>query len=200
MTYRGSAELLMRDACHEAGHYTAARLIRKIYPGRFRKIYPGIMTIVPTEGAAGSAWIRAVLPPGSAALWLDPSLSLAQKEPRLVHLLAGIASESLWLHFYGELGIEEGVEDLGPELEEILGYVRRLAVPAGGASDIECVYALVGDADWEPYLLTALSLVHRNWPAVLRVARALVDKRTMSAQDAHAAFAGRESHRLPSRL
>lgn len=33
MTYRGGAELLMRDACHEAGHYTAARLIRKIVLG-----------------------------------------------------------------------------------------------------------------------------------------------------------------------
>ncbi len=179
----------MQHAAHEAGHYTTARLLRKLYPGQIRKVRVWSLTVVKTAEAGGAVNAKFSFPKDRLPVWVDTSLPLAHKVPRLVHLLAGIAGESLWLYLYGEHKLEEGVWDLGPGLREILDNVENLA-ETGGKADVQQATSLIGSADWEPHFMTALGLVHQHWPAVHRVAKALVAKRTLRAKEAHVAFIG----------
>lgn len=210
-------DTIMEHAAHEAGHYTLIRLLRNLYRHRIQKIRIIDATVVQTYGAGGRVRARYYR---RDRVVLDAASTLEEKEPALLVLLAGVAGETLWRYLYGERRVEEGVEDLGPGLAELLENARVTVKiwdsetwnekariegqrkweifrnlppstpPQRTLNDIEQVRALIGDLDWEPYYLKALEVVHKNWPAVLRVAKALVGKRTINAKEAHLAFAG----------
>lgn len=211
------ASTLMEHAAHEAGHYTVLRLLRQLYRTRIKRVIIQGATIVSTFDSGGR--VRAKI-----YRWDIPvavfSSTLDEKEPELLYKLAGMAGQSLWLYLEGQRKVEEGVEDLGPGMEELQDTARAIVStwdselwrenaklagkrkweifnnlppsenPVRTPSDIEQVRALIGNQEWEPFYVKALEVVHQHWPAVLRVAKALVEKRTLNAREAHLAFAG----------
>ena len=142
------------------------------------------------------------------------------KGPALMYILGGLAGETLWRNLNEENIADKGIEDLDPRKVQIwvdarstfstwerevimkreakvrfrqweIAHDIQASEPRDEvSSDAEKVRALIGDLDWEPYYLKALDVVHKHWPAVLRVGKALVEKRTINAKEAHLAFAG----------
>lgn len=237
---RRDAETLMLHAIHEAGHYTIARLLRRLYPAYIRRVRIGNTTIVQVPGVGGSVAGRVFFRQGKKDLWVDDSLTLVQKEPRVLFDLAGVAAETLWQHLDAAGKSEGGIGSLRSAMKDLKQRAReRIGQMEGEDSrtklqrkhqkdledledlgklsfklqdrrkeplrpdeiyqtDMEKVRGHLGPRDlvWVCYYVKALREIYKNWKAVLRVARAVSSRRTISAREAHSAFKGSEEGAL----
>ncbi len=170
---------LEEHAHHEAGHYAALLVLPELYPGDFPVKAIHQITLV-QKGDRG----------GGVLFDLDSGWD---NIPLVVQLLAGSAAYGVWTYLSNLGDLEQGIVDLEAALEDVMAS----AVPAmdgGGIDDRGHVEKHLGQhANWEPYMLEAVRLVHQNWHAVRRVALLLLEKRTLTDGEARAAFYGHPS-------
>lgn len=182
-------------ARHEAGHYVAAMSLPVRYPEHIVGVDFKVVTMEPEEGSLGRVSAILHLPPGVSAEFFDSSLTEEQLVPRMIYLLGGLASGALYHQLFSEDRYAGGERGRGrfDDLEGALPVVESLArwvAHEEGVGDCKDIARLLGPRDWLPFFADSVRAVYAHWDALWRVADALLAKRTLTGEEALAAFHG----------